>query len=65
MPDWMVITSNWTLIPSNRQVVEARMMEAETRPGRSRISETPWSEWSRLGESNPRPTHYECVALAD
>ncbi len=19
--------------------------------------------WSRLGESNPRPTHYECVAL--
>ena len=22
---------------------------------------TPW--WSRLGESNPGPTHYECVAL--
>ena len=21
--------------------------------------------WSRLGESNPRPTHYECVALTD
>jgi hypothetical protein len=20
---------------------------------------------SRLGESNPRPTHYECVALTD
>ncbi len=20
---------------------------------------------SRLGESNPRPTHYECVALAN
>lgn len=20
--------------------------------------------WSRLRESNPRPTHYECVALA-
>jgi hypothetical protein len=22
-------------------------------------------KWSRLGESNPRPTHYECVALTD
>jgi hypothetical protein len=21
--------------------------------------------WSRLGESNPGPTHYECVALAN
>ena len=21
--------------------------------------------WSRLGESNPGPTHYECVALTD
>ena len=21
--------------------------------------------WSRLWESNPRPTHYECVALSD
>jgi hypothetical protein len=23
------------------------------------------SVWSRLGESNPGPTHYECVALAN
>jgi hypothetical protein len=23
------------------------------------------SSWSRLSESNRRPTHYECVALAD
>jgi|tagenome__1003787_1003787.scaffolds.fasta_scaffold18480858_2 hypothetical protein len=23
------------------------------------------SGWSRLSESNRRPTHYECVALAD
>jgi hypothetical protein len=23
----------------------------------------PCRKWSRLGESNPRPTHYECVAL--
>lgn len=22
------------------------------------------SKWSRLRDSNPRPTHYECVALA-
>ena len=22
-------------------------------------------KWSRLGESNPGPTHYECVALTD
>jgi hypothetical protein len=32
------------------------------RPGNTR-SEA--SSWSRLSESNRRPTHYECVALAD
>jgi integrase len=38
----------------------------ETRPRsntQNRRSET--SSRSRLGESNPRPTHYECVALTD
>ena len=28
-------------------------------------SDLPGETWSRLGESNPRPTHYECVALTD
>ena len=38
-----------------------------TGKGSGRPSEegTPWSSPSLLGESNPRPTHYECVALAD
>ena len=29
--------------------------------GKSRL--TCHNAWSRLGESNPGPTHYECVAL--
>ena len=46
------------------------------RAATTRIGETLWTvikaltwetmkpkRWSRLGESNPGPTHYECVAL--
>ena len=35
------------------------------KPGASRPGASGASSGSRLWESNPRPTHYECVALAD
>jgi hypothetical protein len=37
----------------------------ETDPGGDRPAAGLNFWWSRLGESNPRPTHYECVALTD
>src|SRR5579875_3530822 len=48
------------LITSDPAVMHAQAVIAGTRVPVS------WSRtWSRLWESNPRPTHYECVALAD
>jgi hypothetical protein len=43
-----------------------RRLRAELRRVERRdLFPPPEETWSRLGESNPRPTHYECVALTD
>jgi hypothetical protein len=47
-----------------RPTVSTRWLHVLLHVERPRSEIGPLS-WSRLGESNPRPTHYECVALTD
>ena len=51
-------------LTETRTETKDHLRRTDRRPGtQNRRSEA--SSRSRLGESNPRPTHYECVALTD
>ena len=66
-------THNFTDAYANRQIFQTtesmREVDQERVPTEcSKVRNTgayPVGARSRLGESNPGPTHYECVALAD
>ena len=59
VPAHLLHTQTWMTCLTARTTTIERLRNHEHRQAAD------LQRWSRLGESNPRPTHYECVALTD
>jgi hypothetical protein len=65
LPRWRGLEEFDEAMPSTVRAVETTWEATRSLEGLLQSQQTGSDLRSRLGESNPRPTHYECVALTD